>query len=129
MTLSIVVVMLLIKKKSRKFFFYVIFPLWFVLIFFSYSGACSQENFSLIIPTFLMVSGCMMNYSVITLNKGKMPVSENFDGNIEPYNLSHCLINPKTRLKWFGDIIDFRISYVSIGDVLITVGALLFFVL
>ncbi|MFD1737884.1 DUF5317 domain-containing protein [Bacillus salitolerans] len=95
------------------------------------------------LPGFILFSvGMFLNFLVIIINGGRMPVSSKA---LEAANLSHYieilesgyrkhqLINEHTMLPFLGDVIPLHLPYalfdkvISIGDVIITFGMCIFF--
>lgn len=84
---------------------------------------------------YLIITGTLLNFIVIALNRGQMPV----DPNVLPSNLiqalaeghggTHGLITGSTKMKFLADI--FHITYfnrnqlISIGDIIMDVGVFL----
>ncbi len=93
---------------------------------------------------FTMISaGFFLNFIVILLNNGRMPVSEYglmLSGQLDFYNIlkngnsiTHVLLDDSAVFPFLGDIIPFARPYffpkvVSVGDILIFVGLIVFVV-
>jgi len=79
-----------------------------------------------------ILAGTMLNYMVIALNGGKMPVKEFLSlGPAIRVDLGHSLMTQSTRLYILADIIPIPRPYplpkiISIGDIFIMAGAFLF---
>lgn len=89
----------------------------------------------------MIAAGFFLNFMAILLNGGRMPVSENglfLAGQFELHqilengnSITHVLIDDSTVFPFLGDIIPFVRPYffpkvVSVGDVLIFLGLILF---
>ncbi|MBM7606300.1 hypothetical protein JOC75_004348 [Metabacillus crassostreae] len=83
--------------------------------------------------------GVLLNFIVMLLNGGRMPVSYEAALLLDPYYLEttkdslyakHALMNDSTILSFLGDIIPLKAPYpreqiISIGDVIMNIGAFL----
>lgn len=89
----------------------------------------------------LVFIGTLLNFLVIILNGGQMPVSEaglksaglleNLQMLIDKKVITHTLINETTKLEILGDIITIPKPYplpklISIGDIFLAIGIFLF---
>jgi hypothetical protein len=120
--------------------------LWFsILILISYLLLSVGAWLNRKLPGFKLFSlGMFMNFLVIASNGGRMPVSSKA---LEEANLSHYiailesgykkhqLMNESTIFPYLGDVIPLHLPYalmnmvVSVGDLFVTLGMCLFFIL
>lgn len=76
----------------------------------------------------LFCIGGILNLIVMAVNGGRMPVRavDEFIYERIIQSKDHCLMTEKTRLPWLADIFDWVFFIVSIGDVIITIGEIVF---
>ena len=69
--------------------------------------------------------GVLMNVAAMLANSGRMPVDTDDDIGEEP---SHQTMGQRTRLQWLGDWIPCGQWMISLGDVVLFLGLLVFLV-
>ena len=69
--------------------------------------------------------GVLMNVAAMLANSGRMPVETDDDIGEEP---SHQTMGQRTRLQWLGDWIPCGQWMISLGDVVLFLGLLVFLV-
>lgn len=88
----------------------------------------------------LILAGVFLNFLVMALNGGRMPVSEAAAMILDPYYIDvlkngvyakHTLLTESTRLAFLGDVIPLtnpypKIRVISMGDVFMSIGVFLF---
>lgn len=120
--------------SNRLFYIYPYVNLFIYFIFIAFLEFNRETKFFRIIE-----SGFLLNFLPMFLNRGKMPVSSEAMMKIGKSSeifllennllLGHSLLNENTRFKILSDIIPFKIfipKVISIGDIVITIGIVLF---
>ncbi|WNF39101.1 DUF5317 domain-containing protein [Bacillaceae bacterium IKA-2] len=88
----------------------------------------------------LILAGVFLNFLVMALNGGRMPVSEEAAMILDPYYIEvlkngvyakHTLLTEFTKLAFLGDVIPItspypKIRVISIGDVFMSIGVFFF---
>lgn len=88
----------------------------------------------------LIIAGVFMNFLVMSLNGGRMPVSEVAAMVLDPYYIDalksgvyakHTLLTESTKLSFLGDVIPMTSPYpksrvISIGDLFMSIGVFFF---
>lgn len=82
---------------------------------------------------YLLPAGILLNFLVILLNKGSMPVCTRHmpAEEVEKINTSatHTVLDETTRIPWLGDVLFISWPFnqmISLGDVFISLGIFLF---
>lgn len=77
------------------------------------------------LTTIISGVGILLNFMVLTANEGKMPVWRGavtyYDSVANKLTDYHIVMTHKTKLNFLGDIINFGVAILSIGDILMTV--------